>query len=144
MPDGLVPDEGLARGLEWTLNNGDTQLDAWQLMLFVNDLTPDEDTVLADLVEPSWPGYARYAMVPASWSAPVIAGHVAESVWGQDPVTFTNATGATETVYGCGYFDPLFSVLRFVQRFDVGDIRPIAAGESVQVIPRFTRRGLCP
>jgi hypothetical protein len=144
MPDGLVPDEGLARGLEWTLNNGDTQLDAWQLMIFVNDFEPDEDTVLADLVEPSWPGYARYAMVPGGWDIPAIIGHVAESVWGTDPVEFLNATGATETVYGCGYFDPLFGVLRFVQRFDAGDIRAIAAGESVQIIPRFTRRGQSP
>lgn len=141
MPDGLIPDEGLARGLSWTLDNADTQLSAWELLLFVNDFTPDEGVTLADLVEPSWPEYARAALVPAQWSAPVVADHVAESVWGSAPVEFTNGTGATETVYGCAYYDPLLNVLRYAQRFDDGDIRPIAAGDGVSVIPRFTRRG---
>ena len=144
MPDGLVPDAGLARGLTWTLDNPDTQLDAWQLLVWVNDLVPDAGTTLADLVEPSWSGYARVGLTPAQWSVPVVTDHVAESVWGTGPVEFANASGPTETVYGCAMYDPLFNVLRFVQRFDAGDVRPIAAGESVFVIPRFTRRGTAP
>jgi len=140
MPDGVVPDEGLARGLFWTLDNPDTALDAWQLMLFVNDITPDRDTVAADLVEPSWTSYARAALMPGDWSAPTVTAHIAESVNGTDPVEFPNVSSATETVFGCAYFDPLFGVLRFVQRFEPGDIRAIAAGESVFVLPRFTRR----
>jgi len=144
MPDGVVPDEGLARGLQWTLDNPDTNLDAWQLLLFVNDYTPTLTTTLADLVEPSWTSYSRAALLPAFWSAPMVAAHVASSEWGADPVEFKNLVSATETVYGCAYFDPIFGVLRFVQRFEVGDIRPIAAGESVLVIPRFTRRSEAP
>lgn len=142
MPEGIIPDEGLARGLEWTLVNGDTQTIAWELLLFVNDITPDADTVLADLVEPSWPGYSRFPIAPQGWELAAVVEHVALATWGTDPVQFVNSVGPTETVYGCGYVDPAFGVLRFVQRFDAGDIRPIAAGESVQIVPRFTRRGL--
>jgi len=141
MPEGVVPDEGLARGLFWTLDNPDTQLDAWQLLLFVNDFTPGPSTTLADLVEPSWTSYVRAALIPAAWSEPTVSGNVATSEWGTDPVEFLNVSSATETVYGCAYWDPIFAVLRFAQRFESGDIRPIAAGESILIIPRFTRRG---
>lgn len=144
MPGGIIPDEGLARGLTWTLVNGDTSLVAWQVMVFVNDITPDANTVVADLVEPSWASYARVNIPPAGWSAPVITDHIATCTWGTDPVEFANVSSATQTVYGCALFDPAFNVLRFVQRFDVGDIRPIAAGESVLVVPRFSRGGDLP
>lgn len=144
MPDGLVPDEGLARGLTWTLDNPDTQLSAWELMLFVNDLTPDAGTVFADLVEPSWSSYARAGLTPGDWSAPTVTDNVATSEWGTDPVEFPNVSSTAETVYGCALYDPLFGVLRLVQRFDAGDIRLIGAGESVLIVPRFTRRGTLP
>lgn len=141
MPDGVVPDEGLARGLEWTLVNGDTQINAWQLMLFTNDITPTRLTVLDDLVEPSWPGYSRFPLAPQGWELAAVVEGVAVATWGTDPVQFVNSVGPTETVYGCGYVDPLFGVLRYVMRFDPGDIRAVAAGESVQIVPRFARRG---
>ncbi len=140
MPNAIIPDEGLPRGLTWTLDNDDTQLDAWQLMLFVNDFVPDADTVYADLIEPSWTSYARVTLTPGDWSAPVVTDHIATSEWGTDPVEFVNAASATETVYGCAMFDPLFGVLRQVQRFDPGDIRPIAAGQSVFTVPQYSRR----
>lgn len=141
MADGIIPDGGLTRGLQWTLVNGDTELDAWRLLLFKNDITPTRLTVLADLVEPSWPGYARYPLMPDSWHFSEPVDGVATAVWGEDPVEFLNTFGPTETVFGCAFLDPLFSVLRYVQRFDPGDIRPIAAGESVLIVPRITRRG---
>lgn len=145
MPDGVVPNEGLSRGLVWTLVNPDTQLMAWELVLYVNDLTPGADTVFADLVEPSWPEYVRVPLTPADWGVPVLDGDQMVSTWGVNPVEFHNASGATETVYGLGYYDPAFGVLRYAQRFDAGDTRPVAAGESVFVVPRFSRRGIpCP
>ena len=82
--------------------------------------------------------------MPGDWSTPTVAAHVASSENGTDAVEFMNVSSPTETVYGCAFFDPLFGVLRFVQRFDSGDIRAIAAGESVLVLPRFTRRGKLP
>ena len=141
MPDGVVPNEGLARGLQWTLVNPDTTFQAWELLLFTNDITPNAATVAADLVEPSWTSYARVGLTAAAWSSPVVEDNLAVSDWGSEPVVFTNEESDTETVYGCAIFDPQFGVLRFVQRFDAGDIRPIAAGESVSIIPRLTRRG---
>lgn len=141
MAEGIIPDEGLLRGLQWTLDNGDTQTFAWQLLLFVNDLAVDEDSVFVDVVEPSWAGYARVNLPPSGWSVPFLTDHIATATWGTDPVEFVNTTGPTETVYGCAMFDPAFGVLRQIQRFEAGDIRAVAAGESVFLVPRFSRRG---
>lgn len=141
MAEGIVPNEGLARGLKWLIDNPDTQLFAWELVLFVNDLTPGAGTVFADLVEPSWGGYARFPLTPADWGEPIVAEDAARSTWGLNPVEFVNVAGPTQTVFGVGYYDPAFGVLRYCQRFDPGDIRPVAAGESVVIVPQFSRLG---
>lgn len=140
MPEGVIPAEGLADGLRWTVNNGATQLNAWQLLLFVNDYTPNTNTTLANLVEPSWVGYSRFPLAPNGWSTPDVVEGVAVTTWGTDPIIFVNSVGPTETVYGCAYVDPNTGRLQFAQRFEPGDIRAIAAGESVQIVPRLSRR----
>jgi hypothetical protein len=140
MPAGVVPDEGLGRGLRWWVNNPDTQTMPWEFLLFVNDFTPDEDTVLADLVECSWGSYSRVTMTPDDWTDPFIADHVARVDWGTEPTEFKNVGGPTQTPYGFAFFDPLLGVLRYAERFDAGDIAAVPSGESKFILPRLTRR----
>jgi hypothetical protein len=144
MPDGLIPNEGLNRFLKWMLDNGDTALTFWRMGLYVNDLTPVPGTVLADLVEPSWSSYSRIALPNGDWSAPTLDGDSSTSTNGVDPIEFKNVSSAAETPYGLFIVDPIFGVLKWVQRFDPGDIRSIGAGASVLIVPRFGLRGTCP
>lgn len=140
MPAGVFVDEGLGRGLKWLLDNPDTALVPWELLLFVNDLEPDEDTVLADIEEPTWGGYARVTLDPATWTAPFLEAHEVRSDYGTEPVEFANDGGPTETPHGFGIFDPGNGVLVYAERFDAGDIAPVADGESKFILPRVTRR----
>lgn len=140
MPAGVFVDESLGRGLRWLVNNPDTQTQAWELLLFVNDYTPDETTVLADLVECSWGGYARVILDPDDWTDPFIEAHVARVDWGTEPTEFANDGGPTQTPYGYAIFDPLLAKLVYAERFDDGDIAAVADGESKFILPRFTRR----
>jgi len=142
--NGIVPNQGLTRALYRILVNEDTLMTPWQMLLFVNDVTPDEDTVLADLVEPGWLGYSRRTLLAGGWTTPVVAGVYAKSTYGVDPIVFTNTTLPAVTNYGWAIYDPLLSELRLVQRFDPGDIREITVGGAVKVLPGFTHRSQSP
>lgn len=140
MPTGIIPNEGLARGLEWWVDNPDTQTMPWQMMLFVNDIVPDADTVAGDLVEASFAGYSRVDLTPENWSDVFIEDGAASTQWGEAPTEFENTGGPAETVYGFAFYDPAFNVLRYVERFDPGDIAEVDAGDSKFILPRLTRR----
>jgi hypothetical protein len=142
MPAGVFVNEGLARGLKWLLSNPDTALVPWELLLFVNDLEPDEGTVLANLTEPTWGAYARVTIDPAEWTAPFLMDNEVTSDWGTEPVEFFNVGGPTETPFGFAFFDPGNGALVYAERFDDGDITAVADGESKFILPRVTRRSL--
>ena len=142
MPAGVFIDEGLGRGLKMLVDNPDTALVPWEMLLFVNDITPDEDTVLADLTEPTWGGYARVTLDPGLWTAPFLSGHMASVEYGTEPTEFANVGGPTQTPFGFALFDPGWAVLVYAERFDDGDITPVADGESKFILPRVTRRSL--
>lgn len=140
MPRGVFVDEGLGRGLKWLIDNPDTALVPWELLLWVNDITPNELTTLAHLEEPTWGGYSRVTLDPATWTAPFLEAHEARSDYGTDPVEFPNVGGPTETPRGFAIFDPGNGVLVYAERFDAGDIAPVPMGGSKFVLPRVTRR----
>lgn len=139
MPNGIVPNEGLARGLFRTLKNEDTDLFPWELILWVNNYVPHVGTTLADLVEPTFAGYAAKTMNNDLWTVPVVTGNEAWSTWKVEPSVFTNTTGPAETVYGYAMRDNHFGVIRHVQRFDAADVREIGPDEVVVILPKFTR-----
>jgi hypothetical protein len=137
--NGVIPDEGLSRECYRILNNEDTQFQAWQLLLWVNNFTPDESTTLADLTEASFSGYSRRALPAAGWSTPTVAAHLATSTQAATQV-WTNGNAGDVTVYGCAYLDVTYNVLRFVQRFDTADITAVNPGGTIAVTPTFTYR----
>lgn len=140
MPNGICPDDGLSRTLFRILVNPDTELVPWSALLFTNDYTPDESTVLADLTEPTFAGYSRRSVDPATWTAPALVGHYAKSSWGSVPLEWTNGGAVDVTVYGYALYDSLFSRLVLVERFDPDDIRAVAPGDTIKVLPVFSHR----
>jgi len=139
VPNGIVPDEGLADECSAIVNNPATQFVAWQLLLWVNDYTPDDSTTLADLVEATFTGYSRRALVAVNWSVPTVAAHVATTT-NSPTQTWTNGDAAPVTVFGSAYLDVTAGVLRRVQRFDVSDIVAVQPGGTITVTPRFSYR----
>lgn len=140
MANGIVPDEGLAQELNDLLVNAGTSFAAWQVMLWVNDFVPDFDTVLADLVEATFPGYSRRALTAVNWSAPTITAHLATSQNGATAQSWTVGGGSDVTVFGHAYVDTIAGVLRLVQRWDDADIAPVSPGGTIELQPRFTLR----
>lgn len=68
-----------------------------RLHLFQNNIVPSRTTVLADLVEATFDGYAAVAI--NSWAVSVVSSHIATSL--PTNQIFTKTSGATpNTIYG--------------------------------------------
>lgn len=140
MPNGIVPDEGLVQECTTLVDNQFTQFAAWQLLLWVNDYTPDHTTTLADLTEASFAGYSRRALPAANWTTPVVSGVYATTTNGTTPQVYTNGGGSSVTVFGVAFLDPTTGTLRLVQRLDTPDITAVDPGGTIAVTPRFSYR----
>ncbi len=67
----MVVKHGLIALLGFVLRR--SEIDA-EIGLFTNDFTPDADTVLGDLTEATWSGYARVEVRSLTWPDPTING----------------------------------------------------------------------
>lgn len=144
MAEGVWVNDGLKQRLKDVLNNPITQLQEWSFLLFVNNITPNRSTLLTDLVEPTWSGYARRGLTASVWTTPVQDGDFVVSTWGVDGFTYTNTDASPTTVYGWAIWDSGLGQLVFAQRFDDVDIRPIGTGEPITVLPRVSLASLAP
>lgn len=109
-----------------------------RVVLFSNNLTPDRDTIFADLVEPAFTGYAPET--PGSWSAVVeTADHHYQTT--AATVTFTNESGSGQDVYGYGLVsadDELLLVERFpAAPFTMLDLVPFPISVTHQLTSEF-------
>lgn len=118
MADLVVSDEGerllLGRALGKIVYDPD-QPD--KLGLFVNDYTPNKDTTLSDLEEPTYPAYERQELAGGDWRPPVTVDGEAVCWYGAGPVSFPVDTGLV-IVYGYFVVDYTGAVLLWSQRFD--------------------------
>jgi hypothetical protein len=138
MPSGLCPDEGLAVPLAFWLQASVSGVIAWQCMLWVNDFTPDADTVLADLIEATWGGYSRFNLNRSTWTNPVVTAGCAVTTWGTSPKVWSVTGGPVQTIYGWAIVDTVAGELRWVQRLDDADIAPVEVGGQFSLLPRIT------
>lgn len=104
------------------------------LVLFANNIIPNADTVLADLVEPTAAGYARSAAI--TWSGPYSDSAGNEQVVGDLKNFAFTANAVPDTIYGYGVISAGGSPkLQLTERFPF-PITPVA-GRVIQVAPRF-------
>jgi hypothetical protein len=117
----------------------DAQIAAWgatpHLHLFTNNNTCTRDTVLGDLTEAAWTGYAAVALTTWPSAAEQGDGIHAQSTNGNAP-TFLNSTAGNVTFYG-GYITDNGGDL--VGAFNTGLVT-IPAGASEIVTPQMTQR----
>lgn len=72
-------------------------LQGCEVILFENDLTPDADTVLSNLTEPTWEGYTPPTLGP--WTVTMRESDgMAEAI--SEGVTFLPGSGASGLIYG--------------------------------------------
>ena len=139
MPDGLIPDEGLDNVLLRILDPAGRGGSAtWRLVFWVNDITPDKDTVLADLTLATWGGYSFVTMMPGAWNDPVVKDGCVTSSYGSSVLHWDCLNAAGQTNYGWAMIDPGAGVIRFIQRFDDDDITPLETGQDVLLLPQYT------
>lgn len=133
----VLPDEGLIEQHQDLLGIPRTALPRY-LWLFSNDLEPDADTVLADLVQCTFGGYHAVLLDPAQFTGFTASGGCSHCTWASSPYAWSVTGGPIETVYGWAMVDTLAGVIRRVQRFDDADIAPVQIGEQFLLLPEFT------
>ena len=138
MPAAVIPNEGLGAQLLELLGKQAPGVLPWQLLFWVNDIEPDAGTVLADLEEATFGGYARLTLDRDEWTGLSVANGCAKVTWGMEPQIWYVTSGPVETIYGYAFLDPGYNVLRLVQRFDDADIEPIKLGGKVMMLPEYT------
>lgn len=101
-----------------TIIQGNYFIDTDKLKLFQSDTTPTNDTVVGDLTEADFTGYASVTVTVASWKkgqAPDFREQITDSImasFAQSGTTITN------TVYGWYLTDTAGTQLKAIGRFD--------------------------
>lgn len=93
----IIPNEAEVRILEARV-----AISPQRYILFNDNITPDADTVFADLTEPTWPGYGRQT---PTWGAVTTGGDGRAVVVGVPLVFVRTSTGAPQTAYGWAHID---------------------------------------
>src|SRR5262245_15230529 len=117
MADLVVSNQGEAWALRRMLRRSNADDADAKLRVFVNDYTPNRDSVLADLVEASWSGYAPLTLLADTWTDPASVAGAAESRYGASPVLFTPVSGVI-VAYGAFVTNNAGDVLLWSFRFD--------------------------
>ena len=123
-----IPDEGKVDELELQHSEDMT------LRLFVNNITPDRDTVLADFTECTVGGYAAKTLTGGSWDVSDNGTEVVATYAAQE-FTFT---GSGETAYGWYLEDAAGTVVRRCALFDAPIT--ITADVTITVNPSFEKQ----
>lgn len=125
----VVPDLGERVLLRRMLTPESADSDPLYLRLYSNDYTPHRESLLADLTEATFSGYAPVALDPADWSAPVTTGGVAQTVHGPGVYSWVASSG-TQDVYGYYVTDETDSYLLWAERYP----SPVAVSATVPAV----------
>lgn len=127
----VVPNVGEVLMLKYALNHtapGDPVL-----RLFVNDITPDDDTVVEDLTEATEAGYSAITLTGTEFTISTNGSGDTVAEYAEQTFTFTEAA----TVYGYYVTDAAGTGLLWVERFsDAPHTFPSGGGNEV-VTPKI-------
>jgi hypothetical protein len=126
--DLLFPDNGLVYQLTQILTTN------VKYRLFANNVTPTLNDTLATYTEASFAGYAAVSQNWSNFTINGVANHQGYAL--APPVTFTNTSGSTQTVYGYYVTDDLNTTLLAAARFDGAPIS-IPTGTGYSVVPTW-------
>jgi hypothetical protein len=107
--------------------------------LYVNDVTPDPTTKLANFVEASFAGYLAVPGNVVHWSPVFFAGDIAQC--NALPIAFTNASPFDQVVYGVFVTNPFGTRLYYAERDPAVPVT-IPAGSTYQYGPTIQTRDI--
>lgn len=122
----VYPKEGLPILVAQLWKASGAPVTPWEFFLYANDLTPDEDTVAADVTPATFTGYGTVQVDRSLWTTPTVVGSKGVTQYGAAPIVWT-CTGSPETIYGYGILEPDANKLLLIERF--------AAPIDLSVIP---------
>lgn len=124
----VYPDDGLLHQLKLIANNNGNGL-LWQL--YQNDIDPQLDSVLADftLADATW---GQALVILADYSFLAVTLNIGTIQAG--PVSFSNATGMDQDIYGYVVYDFTTSHLIAAARFD-GAPLTVVDGQGFNLVP---------
>lgn len=125
----IYPDNGL---LSWLTRMMSADVN---YHLFTNDVTPTRDTVLGDLTEAAFSGYAVHTVTLADFTLSGVTGHVGTMIGA--PFSFTNESGGPVNAYGYYITNTANTVLLGIARFDSAPVTK-ADDESWLVTPSLS------
>jgi len=128
----VIPNDGKQLWLNWALVSDGSDVEDYVLMLFKNNFTIEDDTVLGDLDEATFTGYSNIVILRTNMSAPFFDGDVAVSECDFVP-TFNCTGGSLQTVYGWGLYSEDTEVLLAGQNFD--NPRDMTVGAKEEIDP---------
>lgn len=131
---GYCPDQGLPTILTAVVGAN------LKLHLFSNNVTPSDSTVLADLTESTFTGYAAVTLSSGSWTDSGVTAH--QDTFTYLAVTFTNSSGSNATVYGFYITDSGSTKLVGVALFDGSPITITASGGTYTFIPTLQAKSI--
>jgi hypothetical protein len=136
MAEGVITKETDLAMLQFTL--GVSAPIAWTLGVFVNDVTPDKNTVFADLEQSTDPDYAPFSVPPEDWTFT----EESNAWFGALPVHTFVFAGAV-TVFGWLLWADDVSSSRLINcgRFGEALVIPDTGGACQVTITRFRQRG---
>jgi len=128
----IVPDVGEVIILDSMLAG--IGIAGWFVLLYENNLTPDQDTVFTDFVEATYDGYAAQ---PVNFGSASIVGHKGTIV-GSAPLSFVVATtGSPDTIYGYLVADANTGEVVYAEKFASPQVME-NAGDTINITLSFT------
>jgi hypothetical protein len=128
MPAVVIPDEGLPLSIDSSLGVDSGAFVTPKLILFSNDVTPDQATVFGDLIEPTFDGYAQVDLDPGLWAQSALAAGCIHYAWSGGTYSWNVVAGPLDTIYGWAWIDATAGKIKRIQRFDAPDIAAVVIG----------------
>jgi len=131
-----VPDAGELVFLE---NLAVALLNGARVLLYQNNYTPVDGSVLGDFTEADFDGYTANGQVLGSHSTPAIVSGRATTTW--TPKIWTHDGGATANlIYGYYVVDGSLTELLFAERDPAGPRSLGVLGDAINVFVTFTNK----
>ena len=131
----VLPNEGLPTLLDQMIRTLASGFVDWTLVLWDNDIVPDQDTEYADLNIASFGGYSDVTVDHTEWTSPTIIDDRAVSTYTADPLEWIMSSGSGY-VYGYAIVTSTSPIILWCERFAVPE--PISAGRTLSLLPRIT------
>jgi len=125
----IVPDASLIPMMLRVIGMGESEV---KYRLFTNNHTVTQSTLLSNLTEAAWSGYAAVSVVPADFTIQSQAGHLGTII--APPIQFGNSSGVSQGVWGFFVTNVAGDILLWAGNYDTVAVF-VPSGGGLDTIP---------